>query len=302
MKPAGMVGRAAGELVALGVPGLDDVGVGGGEDPGLGAGRGARRAGTTSSIRPAALAAAGASILPSSRRGAAAMTPSMRTRRVVPPAPGKMPMRISGRPTRALGVSAMKRRWQARPISVPMPAERPGAAQAMGLPPFSVFGSMPARSIFRSSRWIAMMPSKRPRAGSAPACFFMSASRLRSMPPAKSGLAEVMTMPLTAGSARARVDGGVELGDALVGQDVHRAAGQVPGDGGDAVGVDVEGEDRHVRPPECRRRARPVFLDFGQSVAGIGAYGKRMEPVWNPYGACFCQAAHRGPFQGVPSR
>ena len=45
-------------------------------------------------------------------------------------------------------------------------------------------------------------------------------------------------MPLTAGSASARVDGGVELGDAVLGQHVHRAAGQVPGDGGDAVGVD----------------------------------------------------------------
>ena len=80
-----------------------------------------------------------------------------------------MPTRISGRPTLAFGLSAMKRRWQARPISVPMPAEVPGAAQATGLPPFSVFGSMPARSIFRSRPCSAMMPSKRPRAGSAPA-------------------------------------------------------------------------------------------------------------------------------------
>ena len=86
---------------------------------------------------------------------------------------------------------------------MPMPAEVPGAAQATGLPPLSVFGSMPARSIFRSRPCSAMMPSKSPRAGSAPAFAFIPASTFRSMPPAKSGLAEVMTMPLTAGSPRA---------------------------------------------------------------------------------------------------
>ena len=98
-----VVGRAAGELVALGVPGLDDVGVGRRPAPRPCAAARRSSGGTTSSIRPAALAAAGASILPSSRRGAAAIRPSMRTRRVVPPAPGKMPMRISGRPMRAFG-------------------------------------------------------------------------------------------------------------------------------------------------------------------------------------------------------
>ena len=114
-----------------------------------------------------------------------------------------MPTRISGSPTRAFGLSAMKRRWQARAISVPMPAEVPGAAQATGLPPLSVFGSIPARSILRRSACSAIVPSKRPRAGSAPARAFISASTFRSMPPAKSALPEVMTMPLTAGSARA---------------------------------------------------------------------------------------------------
>ena len=92
-------------------------------------------------------------------------------------------------------------------------------------------------------------PSKRPRAGSAPARSFIRASTFRSMPPAKSALAEVMTMPLTAGSASARSIAGVELGDALLVQHVHRAARQVPGDGGDAVGVDVVVEDGHLRPP-----------------------------------------------------
>ena len=41
------------------------------------------------------------------------------------------------------------------------------------------------------------------------------------------------------------VDGGVEVGDALVGEDVHRLAWQVPGDGCDAVGVNGGAEDRH---------------------------------------------------------
>src|SRR5690606_2268707 len=41
------------------------------------------------------------------------------------------------------------------------------------------------------------------------------------------------------------VDGGVELNDAIVGQDVHRAAGQIPSDDGDAVGVDFGVEDGH---------------------------------------------------------
>ncbi len=235
---------------------------------------------TTSSTTPAAFAAAGASILPSRRRGADGIGPIMRTRRVVPPAPGKMPMRISGRPILARGVSAMKRRWQASAISVPMPAERPGRAQATGLPPFRVFGSMPARSIFRSRRCMAMMPSKRPRAGSVPARSFMVARRFEVHAAGEVGLGGGDDDALDRGVGEGGVHRGVEFGDAVLGQDVHRAAGEVPGDGGDAVGVGVGGEDRHsclprsgciaafrrgppLRPNCARRCALVSLLVFG---------------------------------------
>ena len=228
------------------VPGLDDVGAGRRPSPRPWRRRGGRRRATTSSIRPAALAAAGASILPSRSRGAAAIGPIIRTRRVVPPAPGKMPIRISGRPIFApSGVSAMKRRWQASAISVPMPAERPGRAQATGLPPFRVFGSMPARSIFRSSRCMAMMPSKRPRAGVVAGALLHAGEEVEVHAAGEVGLGAGDDDALDGGVGEGGVDGGVEVGDALLGQDVHRLAGQVPGDGGDAVGVDVGGEDRH---------------------------------------------------------
>ncbi len=48
-----------------------------------------------------------------------------------------------------------------------------------------------------------MMPSKRPFAGFSPAISFIFAMTLRSIPPAKSGFPEVMTIPFTASSARA---------------------------------------------------------------------------------------------------
>ena len=93
------------------------------------------------------------------------MTPSIRIRRVVPPAPGKMPTRISGRPILAFGLSAAKRRWQIRPSSSPMPAAVPGVAQAIGLPPFLVLKSIPASSIFRISLWVSMIMLNMPSAG-----------------------------------------------------------------------------------------------------------------------------------------
>ncbi len=74
-------------------------------------------AGTTSSTSPADFAFFGSESLPSSRKGAAAITPILRTSRVVPPAPGKMPTMISGRPILAFGLSAAKMRWQASGIS-----------------------------------------------------------------------------------------------------------------------------------------------------------------------------------------
>jgi len=79
----------------------------------------------------------------------------------------------------------------------------PVMAQATGLPPLLVLGSRPARSSFRRIRWPFMVKSKRPLAGSSPASSRMMASVLRSMPPAKVGLPEVMTMPFTASSVSA---------------------------------------------------------------------------------------------------
>mmetsp|Transcript_18489 Transcript_18489/g.30183 ORF Transcript_18489/g.30183 Transcript_18489/m.30183 type:complete len:231 (+) Transcript_18489:3070-3762(+) len=154
-------------------------------------------------MRPARLAASGALSLPSSRKGEAPIAPSIRVRRVVPPAPGKMPTRISGRPRRALGLLATKVRCVARGSSRPMPTAVPGMAEAIGLPPFWVLGSMPASSILRSRPCIFMVPSKRPLAASSPALSFILASRFRSIPPAKVSLPEVITMPLTASSPKA---------------------------------------------------------------------------------------------------
>ena len=67
-------------------------------------------AGTTSSTTPADLAFFGSFSLPSSRSGEADIAPSLRASRVVPPAPGKMPTMISGRPILAFALSAAKMR------------------------------------------------------------------------------------------------------------------------------------------------------------------------------------------------
>ena len=160
-------------------------------------------AGTTSSITPAALAFTGSFSLPSSNKGEAAIAPNLRTNRVVPPAPGKIPTRISGRPILALGLSAAKIRWQASGISNPIPSAVPGRAAAIGLPPFSVLGSVPARSIRRKMACIPITPSNSPRAGSSPASSRILAMMFRSIPPAKLSLPLVMMMPLTATSASA---------------------------------------------------------------------------------------------------
>src|SRR6056297_2939210 len=80
-----------------------------------------------------------------------------------------------------------------------MPSAVPGSTAATGLPPFWVLASMPASSIRRSTPCIFMMPSN---TASAPASRSV-ASTLRSIPAAKSGLALVMTMPLTASSPSA---------------------------------------------------------------------------------------------------
>jgi hypothetical protein len=153
-------------------------------------------------MTPAALAFFGPFSLPSSSSGLAAMAPSLRTSRVVPPAPGKMPIWISGRPILADPLSAAKMRWQAKGSSSPIPSAVPGRAAAMGLPPL-LRSSMPARSILRSMWCPAMVKSNSALAGSSPASSRIVASVFRSMPPAKSRLPLVMTMPLTVSSASA---------------------------------------------------------------------------------------------------
>src|SRR6056297_2786992 len=160
-------------------------------------------AGTTSSTTPAVLAFLGSFSLPSSSSGAAAIAPSLRASRVVPPAPGKMPTMISGRPILALGLSAAKIRWQASGISRPMPSAVPGRAAAIGLPPLFL-SSIPPRSILRRMECMFISPSIRPCSGLSPAISFILAITFRSIPPAKEpSFPLVITIPLTASSASA---------------------------------------------------------------------------------------------------
>mmetsp|Transcript_28960 Transcript_28960/g.55424 ORF Transcript_28960/g.55424 Transcript_28960/m.55424 type:complete len:253 (+) Transcript_28960:1737-2495(+) len=151
---------------------------------------------TTSWMMPAALAFLGSTILPCSRNGEAAMAPIMRMKRVVPPMPGKIPTMISGRPILAFGLSAAKMRWVASGNSRPMPSAVPGRAEAIGLPPLLVLGSMPARSILRRNLWPIMVKSNSACAGSSPASARIEPSTFRSIPPAKVSLPDVITAPL----------------------------------------------------------------------------------------------------------
>ncbi len=106
----------------------------------------------------------------------------------VPPPPGNSPTWASGRPTRALALSAAMRRWQASAISSPPPNAVPLSAATKGLPPVS---------ISRVSAWKPIIHSN---ASSAPS---MRWSMSRSPPAMKSDLADVTTTPLTLSSASA---------------------------------------------------------------------------------------------------
>ncbi len=88
---------------------------------------------------------------PSNRNGAAFIAPSFLTNRVAPPAPGKMPTKISGRPILAFLLSTANILWQANGNSKPIPAAVPVIAAATGLAPFFVLKSIPASSIFLSN-------------------------------------------------------------------------------------------------------------------------------------------------------
>ena len=62
----------------------------------------------SSSITPANFIFEGGSILPSNKNGAAFIAPSFLTKRVVPPAPGKIPTKISGKPIFDFSLSMAK--------------------------------------------------------------------------------------------------------------------------------------------------------------------------------------------------
>ena len=65
---------------------------------------------------------------------------------------------------------------------------------------------------------------------------------VRSAPPEKLSLPEVMTAPLIAGVGDDLVDDLLEFVHHLFGEDVHRTVRHVPGDQRDAVGVGFDGE------------------------------------------------------------
>ena len=67
-------------------------------------------------------------------------------------------------------------------------------------------------------------------------------SMVRSAPPQNVSLPEVMTAPLMAASVATFSTIAASSSITFAVDDVHRAAGHVPGDERDAVGVDVEGE------------------------------------------------------------
>ena len=146
--------------------------------------------------------------------------------RCVPPPPGSRPILTSGWPSLALGLAAAMRWWQARQISKPPPSAVPLMAATTGLPPVSW-----RRNSFCS--WLNWSISLAASDVSAPS------SISRSAPAKKSALPEARMMPLTLSSLSALLErAGIGRDRGLV-QHVHRAAGHVPGDGGDAVAVDV---------------------------------------------------------------
>ena len=146
-------------------------------------------AGTTSSTMPAARAAAGATLRPSSRYGSAFLMPIMRGRRCVPPAAGSKPSVTSGRPSWILGSSATMRRWQARQISRPPPSAVPLMAATKGLPDVSI-----ARSVALTG----------PEAANDSCALWIPRIRSRSPPATNSGRAEATITPFTSGSPMAR--------------------------------------------------------------------------------------------------
>ncbi len=193
-----MIGRAAGHLVALSSQGFTRSAAPGGQHPFLGTGQ--QVFGGDDLINQAGgLGGFGVRELAFQQEGGGAMAPSLRASRVVPPAPGKMPTMISGRPILAFGLSAAMMRWHDSGSSSPMPRAVPGSAATMGLPPFFRLG-VHARKLDLAQDLVhlhdAIENGLRPAAR-------ICAMTFRSMPPGEILFPEVMMTPLTAGSASA---------------------------------------------------------------------------------------------------
>ena len=141
--------------------------------------------------------------LPSNRTDEAPIRPIILATRVVPPKPGKRPTRISGNPIFDLFDPEKNLRWQARPISVPIPAHIPLPANATGL--LLKVSSIFPNSIFLRSLWPSIMYSKILDAGLGPELRFNPSSVERSIPPEKSALPEVIIIPFILSSDKASI-------------------------------------------------------------------------------------------------
>ena len=78
----------------------------------------------------------------------------------------------------------------------------------------------------------------------------MRSSMVRSAPPQKASLAEVITAPLIAASLATFSTICESSSVTRCVDDVHRAAGHIPGNERNSVGVDVDLEIRHRWPPQ----------------------------------------------------
>ena len=141
--------------------------------------------------------------LPSNRTDDAPIRPIILGTLVVPPKPGKRPTRISGNPIFDPFDDEKKRRWQASPISVPIPAHIPLPANATGL--LLELSSIFPNSIFLNKLCPSIIYSKILDAGSEPELRFKASNVERSIPPEKSTLPEVITMPFTSSFDKASV-------------------------------------------------------------------------------------------------
>ena len=184
----------------------------------------------------------------------------MRAMRCVPPAPGNRPILISGRPSARLAVfggdavMAGERQLEAAAERGAVDRRDPRLAAGFDAP-------------IKQRQLAAFLEQLCGRGLLALAPCVMSAniaasasSMVRSAPPQNVSLPEVMTAPLIAASVATFSTIVAELRDHRQVDDVHRAAGHVPGDERDAVGVGVELEvlePSGLRASTCApRRAR----------------------------------------------